>query len=753
MSPIRLLPIKVVVPLDGDFFRPDSRGGEKKVFGEVTEAVRRTLADQAQQVLEHFQDSFREFPNVPAVAKVSLKPQAVAKSHRPVRLLADDTLPVIGTQGLGELLVSVQPGRIEAFQERVRHDTTKHGVANISTIQRIEPYEADIEIRPSTTQNRAPAAEQRPLKVKLFSHRSRIADNAVTRAFRQLLLEFGVDELHEVRYGPGLRVFRVNADSTADIEPIRRFVGTQSVTQFPMFYPVRTTASTVRLVAPDDFPPPDPLLSYPVVGVIDSGVAPDDEFLAPWIIGRESYVPVSNQNNTHGSFVAGLIAHGRRLNHSDVRFPSCSARILDVVALGASGSSEDELLTILEDVLPKHKNIKVWNLSIGTDQPISDTEFSDFAVALDRLQDEFGVTFVLAAGNYITPPYRAWPPDALPDSDRICAPADSVRSIVVGSVAHRDHPQARVGTGNPSPFTRRGPGPLYLPRPELAHIGGNCSSSGTCSQIGVLSLDGKGNIAEDLGTSFATPLVSALCASVEHRINESPSRNLVRALLVHSAASRSENIETLMLQYQGFGVPPDIDEILGCQDWSATLVFELAIAQQRAFEKATFPLPDCLITDQNKLRANLLMTLVYDPPLDATYGSEYCRSNVEVSLGTYGLGSDGKRVHKKQVPEEPLDHSRTYEEELIKFGFKWSPVKVYRRNIKSGVAGDRWRLALNIHHRSEFQPIEHQTMALVVTIADPDRKAPVYNDMVVAMNRAGWVTTDLQLDNRIRLTN
>jgi hypothetical protein len=54
-------------------------------------------------------------------------------------------------------------------------------------------------------------------------------------------------------------------------------------------------------------------------------------------------------------------------------------------------------------------------------------------------------------------------------------------------------------TGQPSPFSPRGPGPLYLPKPELSRVGGKCHASGGSSQMGDLSLDGQGKVAEDIG--------------------------------------------------------------------------------------------------------------------------------------------------------------------------------------------------------------------------------------------------------------
>lgn len=83
------------------------------------------------------------------------------------------------------------------------------------------------------------------------------------------------------------------------------------------------------------------------------------------------------------------------------------------------------------------------------------------------------------------------------------------------------------------------PGPVFLQKPELAHYGGNCDAAATYVQTGVLSFDGNGNIAENIGTSFASPPVAALTANVEADLAQPPSRSLVMALVVHSAVLNS----------------------------------------------------------------------------------------------------------------------------------------------------------------------------------------------------------------------
>ncbi|HWO37628.1 MAG TPA: hypothetical protein VNO32_53305, partial [Candidatus Acidoferrum sp.] len=116
-----------------------------------------------------------------------------------------------------------------------------------------------------------------------------------------------------------------------------------------------------------------------------------------------------------------------------------------------------------------------------------------------------------------------------------------------------------------------------------------------------------------------------------------------RALLVHSAALQGQKVDATLLKYQGFGMPPDLDIVLGCEPWQCTLIFELEIASSVAYEKAVFPMPKSLYLDKDTVKANVLMTLVHEADLNASFGSEYCRSNIEVSFGTHDVGDDGKR--------------------------------------------------------------------------------------------------------------
>src|SRR5882724_2013956 len=135
-------PIKVVIPVAADFQAPHAGGGARKTFGEVTAEVRTELAGQLESVNEHFFGGLERASVLPVVAKVILKGKALAKSHRPSALFNPFTCPIIGGRDFGEILISVRPDGFSRLLQKLREDDTATGKADISTIERIEPFQA-----------------------------------------------------------------------------------------------------------------------------------------------------------------------------------------------------------------------------------------------------------------------------------------------------------------------------------------------------------------------------------------------------------------------------------------------------------------------------------------------------------------------------------------------------------------------------------------------------------------------------------
>jgi serine protease AprX len=750
------LPIKVVIPQPKDRYVPPGGGGGRKIFGDPEQA-KEQLVEQLAGVMSYFDRSFGEQPDLPAVARVTLKREALAKSHRPYGLLENAECPVIGTRGFGEVLVSVRSNSIRRLQTRIRSAVTKESLADISTIAGILPYSLDVVtegIDPAELRRTAREARGR-LRVQLFHHRDPQANELIRRRFYTLLHALNVPLPDELVYAPALEIFRVVLPEAELAERVASFVGVQSVTKFPRyrFGSIRTTALPVRDVHESDFPPPEADVDYPLVGIIDSGINPDDARLAPWVAARvtNENVPDDFRDYTHGSFVAALAVNAHLLNQSDPTFPKCSVKLVDALAVAADKDiGEDELLEAIDAALVAHPEVKYWNLSLGDSRPCGDL-FSKLAMALDFRQDAFNTTFVIAAGNYDEEPMRGWPPGDDELADGVAAPGDSIRGVTVGSVAHICKKTSLVKVLEPSPFSRRGPGPAHTPKPELVHCGGNCDRRGRFSQTGVLSLDGTGKLAEDVGTSFSTPIVTSLLANVDHALTAPHSRALVKALAIHAATLRGQRLTTAEMHYHGFGIPPEVPEIISCSPAIATLIFEPELVPGVEFEKRPFPVPDCLIGNDGLVRGDIVMTLVYEPRLDSTSRAEYCRTNVDASLGTYTLQTDGKYRHKKEVPAEPTDVGEMYEEALVEHGFKWSPVKVYRRSLSRGIAGDSWRLAVRALSRDPGiqTPVR---ASLIISWIDPKGTRPVYDDVINAMVRLGWATQNLEVRSQFRIS-
>ena len=124
---------------------------------------------------------------------------------------------------------------------------------------------------------------------------------------------------------------------------------------------------------------------------------------------------------------------------------------------------------------------------------------------------------------------------------------------------------------------------------------------------------------------------------------------------------------------------------------------------------------------------------------------------MNVSLGRRsGLTKKGKPKHNSEITLQPKDAKDLFEFSQVEHGFKWSPVKVYKTSFKRLPEAD-WGLRLEVQYR-DHAGMEHQpqNVALLVTVADPERKAPVYNEVVQLLNQRGWLSENLNLTTRIR---
>lgn len=744
-------PIIKVTPVQQDFKTPPrGGGGGKKLFDGFTPKVRNALHQSLVRSQQFLEQSLKINPNIPGVIKLILREDALAKSHRPTEVLEKADINVIGVGDFGELYLSVNTESLRKLEYLVSKSPLVTIEKNLSAIGEFLPF-TEKDILPPEVLEAIPhelKKENGHIKIKLFKHNDAETDAAIARELLRILKNLGASMVESVYYGKFLTVYRTKLSTLGDVKKVSEFIGVQSIAVPGDLYLDKMKATPLEKVADDYLSKPTTGITYPLVGIIDSGVHPNEKNLQPWIVATHNYAgEYPFHDYEHGSFVAGMIVDAHTLNHQDQRFPQAPCKIVDV-KLFRTGLTEREFKDAIEDILPKHPEVKVWNISLGVDQACDTTKFSDGGIFLDEMADKYGVIFVVAAGNYKKLPVRTRPPQDLKGLDRIGPPSDSVRALTVGSLAHVDKPTSAAKIEEPSPFSRRGPGPSFIPKPELTHYGGNTDSQRGFLQTGVVSLDGIGNRAENVGTSFSAPIVSSLLANLAH-IYPDASNNLLKAMLIHSAVLKVGDIQADDLNYFGFGVPGMVSQIIDCHDHQATSIFEIELKPGLVWDRI-IPMPASLVAN-GKTRAEFNITLVYDPPVDANFGTEYCRSNVEVSLGTYNKDKNGKYKHTKAVPLNPEDATQLYEIKQIEHGMKWSPVKVYRRCIAEGLKADMWRLFIKVMHRSQFTTDRAQRICVILTISDPDKKAPIYSEWIQAINQSAWITNQMQIGNNVQI--
>ena len=747
-------PVKVVFPSDGDFFDPNEKPRGFEPLCTVNRQYRATYVRQVDTVRSTFSKPFEQ--DLPAVAKVTLKEKARSKSYRPQEVFNEDTCPIIGLSGAGGLLASVTPSGLDRLKDRIQTAKSKVAISHLSTLDAIAPYSAEdsyaIEDEKQINETGT------PLRVKLFRHGNPDVDAKLDDAFMAYARTAGVRDVRQVNYGSGTRIFRCSVEDKSVAENLARFVGAQSVCTMPVYNVVRTTARELGPIDSDLFPPPDPEIDYPVVGIFDSGTDPNNELLQRWVVDRYDWRPPEDQDNSHGSFVAGLIANGRNLNSGHLGFPNASAKIVDVVVFDDSLSVEEsDLVTFIDDALQRFPHVKVWNLSLAlAGIPCAFNRMSELGAALDDMQNAYGVLFVQAAGNIASPPLREWPVESgYSGQDRLAPPADSYRSLTVGGMAHLDNAQTCVRCEEASPFSLKGPGVGAIPKPEVSHYAGNCDSSGNYIQTGIVSIGNNSKVVEDIGVSFATPLVTVVSGNVDHELrigSDETSAALVKALVVHSAFFTNGPINPDHFEYTGCGRPAEIDDILNCRSSSATVIFQIPVTRRPRFYKHDFPMPECL-QDDGVLKCEVFMTLLYDPPLDRQYDLEYCRRTVSASLGVMKWSDkEGKEVYDRQVEPAPHQLHQRYSKELSDLGLSWSPTKLYYRKFSRArtVASLPWRLSLKVLNRAECTDESPLPVSLIVTVRAQDPEVDVYTEMVRAMEERGWTVSNLELRSRGR---
>lgn len=729
-------------------------GGGAKELVDVTPELRRTLQQSMGNAAAAIAAE-AAVPDVPGVMIIRMRDAAVAKSHRPMTLIAEANMPSAGHAEINEMLVAVNLVSLGQLNGVIGRRNTRAIRANLSAVDGFEAWGLQRRLpkalRGKSIEQVFAAFRQieRRLLIKVFSHQAATTTQLVVERLAQLFRFYKLSfKAIDQRVGPPLFLVDVDSAMTQEaLTSILQYQGVRHVRPEPRVLPA-ASSMPATVVAPR-FTAVPPAPDLPTVAVFDSGVDPRGAALLPWVTSRDIYVLPPDTDYVHGTAVASLIVDSSGMNGGHPYFPFAACRIHDVCALETSGAPETDLIIRLREALAKRPNIKVWNLSLGGAE-VTDDEFSDFGRELDALSDAFGVLFVVAAGNYLQLPRRGWPVGVDMLSDRISSPADSVRALTIGAVTHRENATSLVRIDEPAPYSRRGPGPVFTPKPDIVHIGGNADVNLASADIGVNVLTPGTGFNCGAGTSFAAPIAAAMAARTWHSLSlpgrpydVAVSPAMVKALMVHSAQLNSPERSISERRYFGAGLPGDPGVVLYDSDTSFTMLFELNIVDTMKWRKAPYPIPPSLI-HEGKFRGEVIITTVYSPPLDPSAGAEYVRFNVDVGFGTFTANPGGEPHFKGCVPALGELGTTGLEEAQVEHGGKWSPVKIYRRRFPKGMAGNTWGLQATLLRRA-FEPQLAQPLQVViaVTLRALDGNPYIYDEGRRLLAASNWISQDL----------
>lgn len=527
--------------------------------------------------------------------------------------------------------------------------------------------------------------------------------------------------------------------------------------------------------APLHIPKPAPGATYPIVGVIDSGVAAP---LEDWIAARFDYLSPGEFDAVHGTGVAGLISVPQLVNDPSVTPETNGCRIFDAPLFPSRAFSThyrrgfaDFLEEVEQAVAEGRRNhgVRIFNLSINAVADVERYRYSIYASRLDQIADTYGVIFVNTVGNLSVAQMRApWPKrpsDAVryfasrTTADTIFKPSESVRAVSVGAISP---PRTDHVAGAPTVYTTRGPGLQVGVKPDVVAFGGaGVTAAGASTGLSSISVEGRKQ--DVVGTSFAAPLVSRALAGLDAATGGGLSVEALKAMLLHHSVMpeplTKRGLKDIARQFAGFGQPAQVVDMLETDDHQITLLFQsrLSIGERKpVILRFPFVWPQSLTDQDGRCSGRARITLVYAPPLDPAFGAEFVRVNLEASLKQLQSerDKDGKPRYLNQIDPLYMPNSAQLavpEKALIDHGLKWWPAKQYQSTFEELGSESNWRLEVTSLVRAEaLFPAEGVPFAVLLTIEDPAGRKPVFRELRQHLQTSTAKAQDVRTVVRLR---
>jgi len=498
--------------------------------------------------------------------------------------------------------------------------------------------------------------------------------------------------------------------------------------------PYLVSMATVDLseLSPEDFDKeyqqgvlyiPSPI-NEPTIGVIDT-LFDKQVYFSEWVDFHDMIddnIPKSTEDYNHGTAVSSIIVDGSRLNpwldDGCGRF-----RVRHFGVATASRFSSFTIIKHIKQIIIANPDIKVWNISLGSNQEINDNFISAEAAALDQIQYENDVIFVVAGTNK---------PNGT-DIIKIGSPADSINSIVVNAVTK---------SGLSTKYARKGLALSFYAKPDVSYYGGSKEEF-----IKVCEPLGEGKVS---GTSYAAPWIARKLSYLIDVLGLN--REIAKAMIIDAARYWNEKPTPEEVALYGHGVVPiKIDDIVQTkEDEIRFLVSD--ISEKWNTYNYDFPIP---LNRDDKYPYVTRATMCYFPVCERTQGVDY--TNTELHLKFERIKDDGKIVVRKgdKQNQDGIDEKSYILEGDARSEFrKWDNVKYVaekftsRSSNKKSYKNKTWGMEVTTSNRLNPEDGIGLRFGVVVTLKAIDGVNRI-DEFIKNCTLNGWLVNQLDIQARI----
>ena len=462
----------------------------------------------------------------------------------------------------------------------------------------------------------------------------------------------------------------------------------------------------------------------PTIGVIDT-LFDTRVYFSEWVDYHDmvdDIIPKSPSDYRHGTAVSSIIVDGPKLNPwLDDGCGRFQVRHFGV-AVGAQFSSFS-IIKKIKRIIADNQDIKVWNISLGSNQEINDNFISAEAAVLDQIQYENDMIFVVAGTNKPNP-----------NVEKIGSPADSLNSLVVNAVTK---------SGLSPKYARKGLALSFFAKPDVSYYGGSEEQYiRVCEPLGATYL---------AGTSFAAPWIARKLSYLIDVLGLN--REVAKAMIIDAARGWNETPTPEEVALYGHGVVPiKIDDIVQTSDDEIKFVVT-DVSEKWNTYNYHFPIP---IKD-NAYPYFARATMCYFPICDRAQGVDY--TNTELNLHFGRIKDDGKlnEINEdKQNQEDDSAGVRCYilEGEARERFRKWDNVKYISEKIKSRkvpkktYTNKNWGMEIKTNNRLDPQDGVGLRFGVVVTIKEMFGVNRI-DEFIRNCNLNGWLVNIIDVQNRV----